>query len=86
MEGLPFSFPSSPDFIHYIRDIYNPAFNGFPRSTVKRDVFKFAHEYQQYLRFSLYHFNGKVSSTSDIGRSTNDHDYLTVTCHWIDYK
>ncbi|KAK4349560.1 hypothetical protein RND71_032315 [Anisodus tanguticus] len=77
VEGLPFSFPSSPDFIHYIRDIYNPAFNGFPRSTVKRDVYKFAHEYQQYLHFSLYHFNGKVSITSDIGRSTNDHDYLT---------
>ncbi|KAK4360315.1 hypothetical protein RND71_019267 [Anisodus tanguticus] len=45
VEGLPFSFPSSPGFIHYIRDMYNPSFNDFSRSTVKRDVFKFAREY-----------------------------------------
>jgi hypothetical protein len=86
VEGLPFSFPSSPGFIHYIRETYNPAFNGFPRSTVRRDVFKFAHEYQQYLRYALYHFDGKVALTSDIGRSTNGNDYLTVTCHWIDHN
>ncbi|XP_070017150.1 zinc finger BED domain-containing protein DAYSLEEPER-like [Nicotiana sylvestris] len=83
--GLPFTFPSHPAFVHYIQETYNPAFQGFPKITVRNDVFKFQTEYLQYIRCVFFHLDCKVSITSDIGRSPNGCDYLTVTCHWVDH-
>ena len=46
---LPFSFPSSDAFIHYIQAIYNPTFNGIPRSTCRADIFRLHSQYCFYL-------------------------------------
>ncbi|XP_059294814.1 zinc finger BED domain-containing protein DAYSLEEPER-like [Lycium ferocissimum] len=84
--GLPFSFPSNPDFVHYIRAMYNLNFQGIPRSTVTTDVFKFQSDYCQYMRCVFHHLDTRVSVTSDIGRSVNSNDYLCVTTHWIGHN
>jgi len=81
---LPYSSPSNPHFVHYIRKVYNPTYKGFPRTTVKSDIYKYKHEYEQYLRYLFTHIDCRIAITTDIGRSGNDCDYLTVTSHWID--
>jgi len=81
---LPYSFPSNPNWVHYIRRVFNPTYKGWPHATVKSDIYKYKHEYEQYLRYLFTHINCRVAITTDIGRSGNDCDYLTVTSHWID--
>ena len=46
---LPFSFPSSDAFIRYIQAIYNPMFNGIPRTTCRSDIFRLHSQYCFYL-------------------------------------
>ncbi|KAG5631383.1 hypothetical protein H5410_003100 [Solanum commersonii] len=65
--GLPYSFPSHPSFVKYIQQTYNPSFKVFSRNTIKADV-------------CLYQ-DSRVSITSDMCRSVNGHDYLTITTH-----
>jgi len=81
---LPYTFASNPNWVHYIRRVFNPTYKGWPRATVKSDIYKFKHEYEQYLRYLFTHIPNRISITTDIGRSGNDCDYLTVTSHWID--
>ncbi|KAM3281158.1 hypothetical protein P3S67_028178 [Capsicum chacoense] len=81
---LPFSFPSSDAFIRYIQAIYNPMFNGIPRTTCRSDIFRLHSQYCFYLSTLLKNIQCRLSLTSDLGRSVNKNDYLTVTCHWMD--
>ena len=46
--GLPFSFPSYPGFVHYIRELYNLDYEGIPRNTIKSDLFKYQKEYSHF--------------------------------------
>ena len=84
--GLPFSFGEHPGFIAYIHETYNPSFQGLSRSMVKRDIFEFQEKYCQYLRAYFELMDCRVAITTDMGRSPNGFDYLTVTAHWIDYN
>ena len=81
---LPFSFPSSDAFIRYIQAIYNPMFNGIPRTTCRSDIFRLHSQYCFYLSTLLKNIQCRLSLTSDLGRAVNKNDYLTVTCHWMD--
>ena len=54
---LPFSFPFSDAFIRYIQAIYNPMFNGIPRTTCRSDIFKLHSQYCFYLSTWLKIFN-----------------------------
>ncbi|KAG5583025.1 hypothetical protein H5410_053652 [Solanum commersonii] len=79
--GLPFSFGEHPGFIAYIRDTYNPSFKGLSRSMVKRDIFEFQEKHCQYLRAYFEIMDCRVAITTNMGRSPNGFDYLTVTAH-----
>ena len=81
---LPFSFPSSDVFIRYIQAIYNPMFNGIPRTTCRSDIFRLHSQYCFYLSTLLKNIQCRMSLTSDLGRAVNKNNYLTVTCHWMD--
>ena len=84
--GLPFNFGENEGFITYIRDTYNPSFEGFSRSMVKRDIFEFQEKHMQFLRSYFYMMDCRAAITTDMGRSPNGNDYLTVTAHWVDYN
>ncbi|KAG5598794.1 hypothetical protein H5410_030164 [Solanum commersonii] len=64
--GLPFSFGEHSGFIAYIRDTYNPSFK---------------EKHCQYLRAYFKIMDCRVAITTDMGRSPNGFDYLTVTAH-----
>ncbi|KAM3379572.1 hypothetical protein P3S68_011986 [Capsicum galapagoense] len=81
---LPFSFPSSDAFIHYIQAIYNLMFNGIPRSTCRSDIFRLHSQYYFYLPTLLKNIQCRISLTSNLDRAVNKNNYLTVTCHWMD--
>ncbi|KAG5626564.1 hypothetical protein H5410_011782 [Solanum commersonii] len=79
--GLPFSFGEHPGFIAYICDTYNPSFKDLSRSMVKRDINEFQEKHCQYLRAYFEIMDCRVAITTDMGRSPNGFDYLTVTAH-----
>ena len=78
---LPFSFPSSDAFIHYIQEIYNPMFNCIFRSTCRADIFRLHSQYYFYLSTLLKNIQCRMSLTSDLGCVVNKNDYLTITRH-----
>ncbi|KAM3359038.1 hypothetical protein P3S68_021971 [Capsicum galapagoense] len=81
---LPFSFPSSDAFIHYIHVIYNPMFNDIPRSTRRTDMFRLHSQYCFCLSTLLKNIQCRMSLNSDLGRAVNKNNYLIITSHWID--
>ena len=66
---LPFNFPSSDAFIHYIQAIYNSMFNGIPRSTCRSDIFRLHSQYCFYLSTLLKNIQCRMTLTSDLGRA-----------------
>ena len=81
--GLPFSFPSHPDFVHYIRELYNPDYEDIPINTIKSDLFKYQKEYSHFLCCLFAYYDDRLSITSDMGCSPNGNDYFTLACNWI---
>ncbi|KAG5606406.1 hypothetical protein H5410_027898 [Solanum commersonii] len=80
--------PSLPTFskIAYIRELYNPDYEGIPRSTIKSDLFKYQKEYCHFLRCLFVYYDDRLSITSAMGRNPNGNDYFTITVHWIDHE
>lgn len=64
--GLPYNFPSHPDFIHYIQEMVLQG--------ILLKMLFFIIKLNIVIIFVAY-FDGKFSITSDMGRSVNDNDY-----------
>ncbi|OAY78882.1 putative AC transposase, partial [Ananas comosus] len=80
----PYTFAECPYFEHYVKTALNPAYKKTSRNTSRKDSIKAFLEYRQNLISILKNLNSKISLTSDIWTSRNEHSFICVTAHWID--
>ena len=86
VRGLPFHSLHILVLFIKIRELYNLDYEGIPRNTIKSDLFKYQKEYSHFLCCLFAYYDGRLSITSDMGRSPNGNDYFTLTVHWIDHE
>lgn len=71
-----FNFEEYLDFITYILDTYNLSFEGFSRSTVKKDILNFKQNIYSFFMVIFYLMDNMVSITTDMDRNPNRFYYL----------